>query len=133
MTNPTDSTIMTLGGIIDTMTTLRNTRRTLDKQSGELKKEYDELEFQLIQRLNDEDMIQAKGKLATATVTKSICPSITDWEAFEQYILDNEALYMLTKAVSITAYRDIRNTGDTVPGLEDYEKTAISLLSTGTK
>lgn len=125
----TEKVPMTLGGIIDALANIRDVRRELDKQSNDLKKEYEDLEIQLINKLDAEEMIQGKGKTATATINKSIVPNIRDWDAFEAYILENDALFMLEKRPSVTAFRDVLSTGDLVPGLEAFEKTRINLRS----
>lgn len=118
---------MTLGAIIDRMETLKRQRGELSAQDKELKTEYDELELALLTKLNENGITQSRGSLATATVSQITVPTIEDWGAFEEYVMQKEALYMLEKRVSSAAFRELIQQGEEVPGLKPFVKTSISL------
>lgn len=117
----------TTGTLINTMLAIRNKRSELAKEVKHLGDEFAELEATLLKRLADDDSIQAKSKQATATVSELVIPTIEDWEEFERWVIDNDALYMLEKRPSGGAFRELIQRGDSVPGLKPFNKTTISL------
>jgi len=127
MTEISTAPDLPLGKIIDKMLELRDERKRFDDQSKQLKKEYDELEIALIDRLDNEETIQGKSKHATATITELIVPQIEDWESFERYILDNNALYMMERRPAGAIFRELQGQGETIPGIKPFTKRSISL------
>lgn len=45
-------------------------------------------------------------------------PSVSDWEKVYQYILENEACYLLHKRISATAIEELQSAGVEIPGVE---------------
>ena len=116
-----------LGKIIDRMLVVRDERAALNKQADGLKAEFDQLELQVLQKLDEQDTVQGRSKTATATIATQVVPTIKDWEAFESYIINNNALYLLEKRPAGAAFRELMQQGEVIPGLEPYTKTSISL------
>lgn len=123
----TEQPQMTTGSIIDRLYEIRSERKILSDQDKELKHEFDELEQVLITRLKADDSLQGKTKTATATITETVVPTIKDWDAFERYVLENNALYLLQRRPASAAFRELLNMGETVPGLEPFTSLSISL------
>jgi len=119
--------IPTLGKLIDGMLRIKDQRSELAKQYKDLGVTYDDLELDVLTRLLDEDTTQGRSHTATATVATLTVPVIEDWAAFEQYIYDNNALYMMEKRPSGAAFRELISQGETIPGLQPFVKTTISL------
>ena len=117
----------TTGSLIDRMLTIRDEKAGLSKDIKKLTEESEALEAHILKRLKDDDSIQTKSKTATATISELVLPNISDWEKFEEWIYDNQALYMLGKRPAAAAYRELIQRGDSIPGLEPYTKTSISL------
>jgi hypothetical protein len=116
-----------LGELIDHMLAIRDARKDLDKQSADLKQEYDELEQMLLTRLDEEDTTQGRSKTATATVSQMLIPTIEDWEKFEEYVKDNDAFYMLQRRVAAAAFRELNAQGVVIPGIKPMIQKSISL------
>lgn len=123
----TEQPQITTGSIIDRLYEIRTERKALSDKDKELKDEFDSLEHVLIERLKADDSLQAKTKTATATITETIVPTIKDWDAFEQHVLENQALYLLQRRPASAAFRELLNMGETVPGLEPFTSLSISL------
>jgi len=117
----------TTGSLIDRMLIIRDEKSALSKTITKLTEEFGALEQHVLKRLKDDDSIQTKSKTATATISELVRPNISDWEKFEEWIYDNQALYMLGKRPAAAAYREMIQRGDSVPGLEPYTETSISL------
>jgi hypothetical protein len=109
------------------MYSLKQEKSEIDKTSKEIKSRIDDLEAQLLQRLNDEETDTSSGRTATARRTELTLPIIEDWEEFEAYIKENDAIYMLGRRPSAAAFREILQQGEEVPGLRPFTKTSISL------
>ncbi len=116
-----------LGEIIDHMLVIRDTRKELDKQSSDLKAEYEELETILLTRLAEEDTTQGRSKTATATISEMTVPTIDDWEKFEEYVKENDAFYMLQRRIAAAAFRELNAQGVTIPGIKPMIQKSISL------
>lgn len=115
------------GAIIDAYFTLREARRELEAKSKELKDQMDAIEATLLERFDKEEMTLGRGKLASASVTYQTQPNITDWEAFTEYLLKNEAVYLLQRRVAAAAYRELLEAGEEVPGVVPFTQRSISL------
>lgn len=120
-------TTMTTGSLIDRMLHIRDEKSEMAKTMKDLTDESTALEATLLKRLQDDDTMQAKSKLATATISTLVLPNISNWEMFEEWIYENQALYMLGRRPAAAAYRELQQQGTEVPGLEPYTKTSISL------
>lgn len=124
---PSAAPEMTIGKIIDEMLVLRDKRREIEKDAKELKDQYEALETVLLSRMHSQDSRQTRSSTATATVSENIVPTVRDWDAFEQYIKENNALYMLQRRPSTTAFRELHMQGEVIPGVEPYKEISISL------
>jgi hypothetical protein len=69
----------------------------------------------------------ARGGRATATISENVVPTATDWDALEQYIYENDALYLMQRRLSASAWRELIESGEVVPGTEPYTQRSISL------
>jgi hypothetical protein len=118
---------MNIGAAIDKLYELRNEKANYTTKIREIEEEYKEVEYNLLAFLNEQELSTAKSKLASATVSTSLVPSVTDWDAFYKYILETEALFLLERRPSVTAYRDLLQAGETIPGTEPFTKTTLSL------
>tara|TARA_R110000868_G_scaffold328298_1_gene589175 strand:+ start:559 stop:933 length:375 start_codon:yes stop_codon:yes gene_type:complete len=120
-------TAETTGSIIDRMLEIRTRCSELNKEVRALGEEKNDLESILLRRLRADDAIQAKSLLASATISEITVPSIEDWDAFEKWVIEENALYMLEKRPSGGAFRELIQQGESVPGLKPIIKTSISL------
>jgi hypothetical protein len=115
------------GAMIDHLFELRERYRALGKEQAEVKEQMDDIEFALLGALDSVGLQMGRGGRASATVTEQIVPTVVDWDAVEQYVYENEALYLLQRRVSPPAWRELVEAGESVPGTEPYTKRGISL------
>ena len=116
-----------LSDYIDTMLTLRETQRELEAQIKGIKAEYEALHNELLDRLDEVGTETARGTLANVVVTELLVPRIEDWGAVEEWVLENEAVYLLHRRVSSGPWKELLDTGEEVPGITPYRKRGISL------
>jgi len=116
---------------IDEMFMMRERKRGLEVQVKEVDAEIAECNDWLIKRLDEVGSETARGHLASATVTETLVPRIEDWGLVQDWIMDNDAMYLVHRRVSSGPWKELLNTGQTVPGISPYTKRAISLRKLG--
>lgn len=109
-----------LGVIIDEYRALYDERAELNAQSKELTRQMEELEAELIKRMDEAGLDSAKGKCASLRLEEKPMPNITDWDAVYNYIKENEAWYLLERRVTQRAYQELVQSGEEIPGIKTY-------------
>ena len=59
--------------------------------------------------------------IATATITSKTVPTVRDWDTFYAWIMNNNMPQLLQKRVLQTGYKELRDQGIEIPGVEDFE------------
>lgn len=113
--------------IIATMVDIREEKRKIKAVEKELNERWRSLEMELLIRLDDQGMEQAKTKEGTASINETVLPQVVDWDAFNAHILENEALFLLQRRPAAAAYRELLDSGEKVPGVEPYTQRSIGL------
>jgi hypothetical protein len=117
--------------MIDKMFLLREQKRGLESQVKEVNKEIADLQQGLLARFQEVGTDYARGSMASASVTETIVPQIDDWGQVAEWVMENDALYLLHRRVSSGPWKELRDAGTDVPGIEPYTKVAISLRRLG--
>ena len=117
--------------LIKQLAGLRERISKKNAEADELKAKRDELEQLLIAVLKKAGTPRVNNGAYTASLTKRVLPTVTDWDEFYEFIKDNDAMFMLERRPSSTAYRDMLESrdGEAIPGVESFEKETISLRS----
>lgn len=118
---------LTIGGLIDQMSALREERRRLDAQSAELQKASDVLETQLIELMDAEGTTKSTGHVASASIAETIEFNAQDWDSFMAYVAKTKQFHLVQRRVSAPSVRELFESKGKVPGLEPYTKRKISL------
>jgi hypothetical protein len=119
--------ITSIGGAIDTLYEIRERKRLAQAEIDKIDAEYREIEEQLMERLEKEGTDKGAGKLASASVTTGIVANVTDWDAFEKFIIKNKFLHLLQRRVSDAAWREVMEKKGAVPGTESFVKKRLNL------
>ena len=118
---------LTIGGLIDQMSALREERRKLDAQSTEVQKVCDALEIQLIELKDAEGATKSTGHVASASIAETVEFASQDWDAFMAYVAKTKQFHLVQRRVSAPSVRELFESKGKVPGLEPYTKRKISL------
>lgn len=116
-----------LGSKIDEMFELRERKRELNSELKDIEAEMRALEQDIIAELDAQDLRFSGGTRARATISESEVPTVTDWDAFYQYVIENEAPYLFERRVAAAAWRELQQAGEAVPGTEPFTKRSLSL------
>lgn len=116
---------------IDEMYMLREQKRGLEAQIKEVNVNIQACNDWLIQKYTEVGTTTARGRMASATITETIVPTIDDWNLVQKYIMENDAMYLVYRRISSGPWRELLDTGEVVPGIEPFTKRAISLRKLG--
>jgi len=109
--------------------------KQIKSRRDELKREFDiqdalfkEIKYEIINALDYHGTMSTKvDGVATASITKKIVANTSDWSLVHAYILENEMPELLQKRVNQGAYKELRDRGIEIPGLEDFEAVDLHL------
>ena len=118
---------VTIGGLIDQMSAVREKRRTLAAQDKELEDEISELEKQLIELMDAEGQTKATGHSASASISENMVFNTTDWNVFMAYLIKTKQGHLVQRRVSAPAVLELFTSKGVVPGLEPFTKRSINL------
>ncbi len=127
---PTNSSLNspeTLGAAIDRYKEMRDQLRAAEKEAKLIREEMEELEIQLLEMLDSQDLTHSRGRKASATVSEQDVPVVEDWEAFEEYVKANDALYLFERRPATKAWRELREIGEEVPGTKPFTRRKINV------
>ena len=118
---------MNIGECIDRLFEIRNAKGELNRAKRALDDEKDEIEAHLLGKMKELGVESTKSKIASATISKSIVPHVDDWDAFYEYIVYTNSPFLLERRPSVTAYRDLLQAGEVIPGVSPFTEVSISL------
>ncbi len=118
---------LTTEQLMDGMIAISDERREIKKREKELIGEYRDLEAAFLIQLDEQGAKRAGTANGTATITENILPTIKDWDALTNYIIENGATHLLQRRVSSAAFREMQAAGIDLPGVEAYVQRQISL------
>lgn len=118
------------------ITQLRALRDEISNKNAELKKLAEakaELEGIILGWLDEQGLQRAAAGSHVVSITETVVPSVKDWGKLHAFITSENALYLLERRVSSTAYRELLELrgGDLIPGVESFTKQALSLRADG--
>lgn len=122
-----DKQELTTADLIARLVDIREEKRKIKAREKELNDEWRTLELEALIRLDDQGMDKASTKRGTISIGENILPQVVDWDAFGEHIIQNDALYLLQRRPAAAAYRELLESGETVPGVEPYTQRQINL------
>ena len=99
----------------------------LNKQVSKLEKHKRKYQDLIIEDMTTEGSSLTRTKFGTVSISKQNVASVKDWNAFEKYIYDNNALYLLQRRPANVAYREELKTQGEIPGVETFETISVNL------
>jgi hypothetical protein len=118
---------LTTSAIIAKLVECRDERRRIKEREKELIDVWKSLELELLVRLDEQGMKKASTDDGTASVTEVVLPQVVDWDAVHEHIQKTGDFYLLQKRPAAAAFRELLESGETVPGMEPFTKRSISL------
>ena len=104
----------------------------LNDQLNDLKRAKTNLEQDIISDMQLDKVSLARTDYGTVALNPVDVASVKDWPAFEEYIYENKALYLLQRRPADVAYRDEIASKGHIPGVETFTKVNLSLTNKAT-
>lgn len=118
---------MRLDDGIDKLFDLREQQRALKAAIKAVNAEYETLHDELIRTCDGAGTVSARGTKASIVITETQLPRIEDWGLVSEWIMENDALYLCHRRISSGPWKELRDSGQNVPGITPFTKRAISL------
>jgi hypothetical protein len=122
-----DSPLRPTSAIIEGLVEVRDERRAIADRDKVLVAAWKSLEEELMGRLDEQGMMQAKVGAGTASITEVIVPNVVDWDALQAHIQETGDFHLLQKRPAAAAFRELNASGESIPGMEPFNKRTISL------
>ena len=120
---------LNLGELADYMKELKDLKGIINAQEKQVNSKISDLEDQIKERMNTLGTDIIRGVNATVSMSKAEVPSVENWEAFYDYIIENNAPYLLQRRPSVSPIREIWNSGREIEGLDKVTTTTLNFKS----
>ncbi len=117
----------TVGAAIDLLYNMRSERLEEEKRIENMKKSESALREHIMANFAKQEVEGARGKLATASIKRSVQADITDWPAYLKYVTKSGNYSLVQKRAGITGLRELWDDGKQVPGVEPVVTEDLSL------
>lgn len=117
-----------LGDLIDELQAIREDVRAAKKVHDDIKKMYDAKAEEIERVMEEQKTTSGRGQKATAYITETDVATVDDWDAFFDYIKDNDKDYLLPRSVaSRVALEEIEMNEEPIPGIATFKRRKLGL------
>ncbi len=116
-----------IGQVADLYYNTRQARLELDHQSQDKKAEETVLKNHLIDTLPKDESTGAAGKVARVGLYEADDYRVTDWDTFYKHLKKTGHFDLLNRALNQSAVAERYAQGKTVPGVEKFKITKVSI------
>lgn len=117
----------TIGAVVDKAFELNLKKKEAQKVVDAIDEEIKALEEVIFERLDAQETTTGAGKKASVSITKSVVPSVTDWDALWAFIAKKKHFHIVQKRLSAPAVRELWDLQTTVPGIQPFTKRVLHL------
>lgn len=118
-----------IGEVIDELHGIREKKRELEAEVKLVEKQLAEKERELMELMDGQQTRIAEGKTASVRIDDAVYPTAENWDDIHKYIHDNKYYHLLERRISVTAFRELVDRGEPVPGVIPFKKRKVSLKS----
>lgn len=116
----------TLSGLIESLTRLKVSKKSLEKEMTSVDDQIEVVEKQLMDTLDSQGLTEASSQTASIKLGEVCYPHVENWEDFQNWVLENGYLHMYQKRLSATAFREMQQLNRPVPGVVPFTKRKLS-------
>ena len=118
-----------LNTLLDELASIRGEIKSLQEQEKVLKLRQNDLDSEIIRKMEDQGLDQIANDVCTVSKKIDVVPTVEDWDVVHQHILDTKQFELLQKRMAATAWRELLQMGQAVPGVKATELTKINFRS----
>jgi len=119
----------TLNDLLNELSEEKEKLKGVQNLEKNYKAKINELEGHIIYQLETQGVDRTGNDVCTVSIKKETVPTVEDWDAVHQHIIDTGRFELLQKRMSATAYRELQQLGQNVPGVKATELTRINFRS----
>ena len=119
----------TIGELIEQLRKKREELTKLETTKKGLSKDKIALEGKLLEAMDTQTITSMRGDKATVSISEAVVPTVDSWDDFYNYILETKQPYLLERRPAVTAFREILETGNEVPGLKPFTRRTVNFRS----
>ena len=120
-----DMTIEQLG---DNLFELREQIRGKEAEKTALQKEFDDVEYHMIQKMEAAGLASAGISRCTFTLKAAVHPQVKDLVAFVRWAAENDKAEMLQRRISSAVFAEYFEQNNMLPdGVDTYEKMTLGM------
>lgn len=119
--------LMDLVGDGKAKTTEANKRAELMKEASDF------VQTLMIQHMLGVGLERAGNDRYLYAVSPEDFPTASDWDQISQWIKENDGLFLLQKRLNAGAYRDLKNQGIEIPGIQNFQRHGLSVRAAKSK
>ena len=116
-----------IGELIDQLHALRESRRALEEEVGELVKQASILEATLMEQMAAQNVSKATGNKATVSISESVKPNVENWDSFYDFIRKNNYFHLLERRPSVTGCPELLEQRGMIPGVVPFVHKKLNL------
>lgn len=106
----------------------REAIRELEARKTEVQKMYDEMEYVMIEKMQEAGLSNAGIPACTFSLKVEMYPQVKDIDAFVRWAADNNKAEMLQRRVSAAVFREYFEQANQMPdGVDTFEKTTLGM------
>lgn len=120
---------MNINELIEARAKVKDAQALLNTELKTLNKEKDELDYQLLTKLDEQGLSRTANDKASVSINQDTVPEVTDWDALYAHVLEHQDFSLLQRRVSSTAYKELLKLGEQIPGLQPREIRRINFRS----
>lgn len=121
--------LATVDKLLDQLATLRLMHDEAAAAAKVAKDECDKLELELLNSLLDAGLETTGNQALLVSIKRTDVPTIKDSAAFDAYVLEHDALDLLQRRLSTSAWRARVEAGESIPGTEIFKKIDLAVRS----
>lgn len=126
MNKPELSIVKTKGQLINEYGDLQHSIRKANEAVSELKKQAEEIKFQIMNTMEDQGETRSATDSFSVTLKEDVLPQITDFDALCNWVLENKNFGLFRKQLLATAYREELQLQEAIPGVEPVTKRNLT-------
>jgi primosomal protein N'' len=120
---------MNIDELLTNLYEVRTKISELQTEEKTYKRMKEDLESKLLVQLEQQGIDRVSNKLCTVSVKKETVPTVEQWDDLYKHIVQTNQFELLQKRMSATAYRELLQLGEQVPGVVSTELTKVNFRS----
>ena len=116
-----------LGAHVDELYELREAKRRKTQEIKDIEAKMETLDADIKTRMSELGVTLIRGTKASISLSHSTIPMMQDFDKFMKYVKENDADYLLQRRINSAPWRELVESGETVPGIEPMDRETLSV------